>query len=152
MIRIQQLSKLLEFIATSRLDMKQLYSRLHRNADSTRVKMMLEYLQQHQQHVHDSIENYIDEAPTRMLDTWYKDITFEDFKKRCNESALAANMTEDDVLELHLDLENRLIGLIEKTANSTAVTEIKEALMDLVRVERTQQKRLVHSALRMDDI
>ncbi|MDO6618069.1 MULTISPECIES: hypothetical protein [unclassified Shewanella] len=151
-MRIQQLSEVLEFIAKSRLDMGQLYGRLHRNADSTRVKMMLEYLQQHQQHVHDSIENYIDEAPKRMLETWYKDITFEDFEKRCQDSTLAANMSEDDVLEMHLDLENRLIGFLEKTANSTEVTEIKDALLDLVRVEKTQQKRMVHSALRMEDI
>ena len=65
---------------------------------------------------------------------------------------LAATMTEDDVLELHLALDNKLIGLIEKTALSSACTETKGALEDLVRVEKIQQQRLVHSSIRMDDI
>ncbi|NKF49498.1 hypothetical protein G3R49_02745 [Shewanella sp. WXL01] len=151
-MRIQQLSELLEYVANCRLSMGKLYGRLHRNADSSRVKLMLEYFQQHEQHIHDTLISYIEDAPSRILDTWYKDIVFEDFVKRCVTTSLPANMTEDQVLELHLDLENRLIELVEKTANSSATDEVKSALLDIVRVAKTQQKRLVHSTIRMDDI
>jgi hypothetical protein len=113
---------------------------------------MLEYFEQHQKHIAETLENYIDDAPNKILDTWYKDIVFEDFGKRCRDTMLAANMTEDDVLNLHLDLENRLIALLEKTAGSSASAEVKGALEDLVRVEKIQQQRLVHSTIRMDDI
>ncbi|WP_394130361.1 hypothetical protein [Shewanella maritima] len=151
-MRIQQLSELLEYIAECRLSMGKLYSRLHRNADSSRVKLMLEYFQQHEQHIHDTLIRYIDDAPKRILDTWFKDVVFEDFAKRCENTTLPANMSEEEVLELHLDLENRLIDLLEKTATNCATNEITGALTDLVTVARTQQKRLVHSAMRMDDI
>lgn len=151
-MRIQQLRELIEFIAKCRLDMAQLYHRLHTQADSSRVKLMLEYFEQHQKHIAETLEDYIDDAPNKILDTWYKDIVFEDFGKRCRDTMLAANMTEDDVLNLHLDLENRLIALLEKTAGSSASAEVKGALEDLVRVEKIQQQRLVHSTIRMDDI
>ncbi|MBR9727681.1 hypothetical protein ACFOD0_05120 [Shewanella intestini] len=151
-MRIQQLSELLEYIADCRLSMGKLYGRLHRNADSARVKLMLEYFQQHEKHVHDTLIDYIDGAPKRMLDTWFKHVVFEDFLKRCEQTILPASMTEDQVLELHLSLEHRLLTLLEKTANSCATNEIKSALQDLVRVAKTQQQRLVHSSLRMDDI
>ncbi|QIR13611.1 hypothetical protein [Shewanella aestuarii] len=151
-MRIQQLSELLEYVAKCRLDMASLYKRLHRNADSSRVKLMLKYLQQHEKHVHDTIESYIEDAPAKILDTWFQDVVFEDFTKRCTDTTLPANMDEDLVLELHLDLENRLIGLLENTADSSPNGDIKSALLDLVRVAQTQQKRLVHSVLRMDDI
>ena len=55
-------------------------------------------------------------------------------------------------LELHLELDNKLIGLIEKTSLSSGCSETKGALEDLVRVEKIQQQRLVHSSIRMDDI
>lgn len=151
-MRIQQLRELLEYLAKCRLAMGQLYRRMHSNADSSRVKLMLEYYQQHQAHVAETLKEYIADAPKSILDTWYKDITFEDFEKRCQESSLPANMSEDDVLKLHLDLENRLIELLNKTAESSATGETKDALLDLVRVEKIQQQRLVHSTIRMDDL
>ena len=151
-MRIQQLSELLEYIANCRLGMSKLYKRLHRNADSSRVKLMLEYFQQHDKHIYDTIESYIEDAPAKILDTWYQDVVFEDFLKRCDETSLPANMDEEQLLELHLDLENRLIALLEKTAELTSSNDAKSALLDVIRVAQTQQKRLVHSVLRMDDI
>ncbi|QDE32547.1 MULTISPECIES: hypothetical protein [Shewanella] len=151
-MRFQQLSELLDYVANCHLDMEKLYKRLDNNADSSRVKMMLDYFQQHQRHTYETLERYIEGAPLRILNTWYKDITFEDFSKRCAETMLPANMDEEAVLELHLDLENRLIALVEKTAMSSPTEEIKNTLMDLVRVTKTQQHRLVLSTLRMDDI
>ncbi|MBT1443850.1 hypothetical protein KJI95_04815 [Shewanella sp. JM162201] len=151
-MRIQQLRELLEYLATCRLEMAQLYGRLHAQADSSRVKLMLEYFQQQQKHIAQTLEDYVDDAPARLLDTWYKDLIFEDFVKRCQSTMLPANMQEDDVLSLHLDLENRLIELLEKTADTSQTEEIRSALADLVRVEKIQQQRLVHSTIRMDDI
>ena len=151
-MRIQQLSELLEYVANCRLGMSKLYKRLHRNADSSRVKLMLEYFQQHEQHIYDTLESYIEDAPAKILDTWYQDVVFEDFLKRCDETSLPANMDEEQLLELHLDLENRLIALLEKTAELTSSNDAKSALLDVIRVAQTQQIRLVHSVLRMDDI
>lgn len=151
-MRIQQLSELLDYVARCRIEMAQLYSRLHVQADSSRVKLMLEYFQRHERNTAEKLENYIDDAPKKILDTWYKDIVFEDFIGHCQKLTLPGNMSEDDVLELHLKLDNSLIGLLEKTANSSATAETKGALEDLVRVEKIQQQRLVHSSIRMDDI
>lgn len=151
-MRFQQLRELLGYVATCRHEMSQLYGRLLSDADSSRVKMMLEYFKQHQQAVAEQLEDYIDEAPKKVLDTWYKDITFEDFIKRCHELTLTANMSEEDILEAHLDLDNRLIDLLQKTAEHSSSNEISGALNDLVRVEKIQQQRLVHSSIRMDDL
>ncbi|MCH1932051.1 hypothetical protein L9G16_17905 [Shewanella sp. A25] len=151
-MRIQQLRDLLEYVANCRLDMAQLYGRLNNQADSARVKLMLEYLESHQKHVAEKLRDYIDEAPQRILDTWYKDFVFEDFTKRCQDIMLPANIDEDEVLNLHLELENLLIGLLEKTEHSTTAEDARSALADLIRVEKTQQQRLVHSTIRMEDI
>ncbi|QYJ82981.1 hypothetical protein [Shewanella aegiceratis] len=151
-MRFQQLNEQLAYVSKCRLEMARLYARLHSAVDSSRVKLMLEYLQQHEKEVSQKIDDYIEEAPRRLLELWYNDIVFEDFIKRCQDVIPAANMNEDDLLELHLDLDNRLIGLFEKTAESSVPGDVKNALNDLVRVEKIQQQRLVHSSLRMEDI
>ncbi|GGZ05570.1 MULTISPECIES: hypothetical protein [Shewanella] len=151
-MRIQQLRELLDYIAECRLDMAKMYHRLHNQADSSRAKLVLEYFEKHQKDVAQHLEDYIDAAPSKILDAWYKDFVFEDFKKRCQDVMLPANMSEDDVLELHLELDNALIALLEKTAASSSSAEVKSALEDLVRVEKIHQHRLVHSTIRMEDI
>ncbi|QYJ86751.1 hypothetical protein K0I73_03100 [Shewanella mesophila] len=151
-MRFQQLNEQLAYVSKCRLEMAKLYRRLHGGVDSSRVKLMLEYLQQHQKEVSEKIDNYIEEAPTRLLELWYNDIVFEDFVKRCQDLVVKANMDEDDLLELHLDLDNRLIGLLQKTAESSVPGDVKNALNDLVRVEKIQQQRLVHNSIRMEDI
>ncbi|MCZ4338914.1 hypothetical protein [Shewanella colwelliana] len=151
-MRFQQLSEQLAYVSKCRLEMAKLYSRMYGAVDSSRVKLMLEYFQQHQKDVSKKIDDYIEEAPSRLLQLWYNDITFEDFIKRCQEITPKANMSEEDLLDLHLELDNRLIALFEKTADSSVPGEVKSALNDLVRVEKIQQQRLVHSSIRMDDI
>ncbi|NRB24518.1 hypothetical protein [Shewanella sp.] len=151
-MRFQQLSELLSYVATCRVEMAKLYSRLQQEADSARVKMMLEYFQQHQMGVSEKLKNYTDTAPKNVLDTWYKDISFEDFIKRCRETVLTAKMSEEDVLDFHLNLDNRLIQLLQDTAEHSSSVGIAGTLNELVRVEKIQQQRLVHSCIRMDDL
>ncbi|BAJ00451.1 hypothetical protein [Shewanella violacea] len=150
-MRFQQLGEVLTYVAICRVEMATLYSRLKTNADSTRVKMMLEYFQQHQRGVATKLEIYIESAPKKVLNAWYKDICFEDFIKKCHDTVLTANMSEGDVLELHLYLDNLLMDLLQETAGHSSVG-IAGMLNQLVRVERIRQQRLVHSCIRMDDI
>jgi len=151
-MRFQQLGELLEYVVTCRIEMAKLYKRLQTEADSSRVKMVLEYFQQHENKLAEKLHDYVETAPKRVLESWYKDITFEDFKKRCQETRLIANMSQDDVLELHLDLDNRLIDLLESIAKHTSAGDIEVVLSEFVRVKKTQQQRLVHSCTRMDDL
>ncbi|MEI6858968.1 MAG: hypothetical protein V5788_04145 [Shewanella sp.] len=151
-MRFKQLRELLNYVATCRVEMAKLYSRLQTDADSTRVKMMLVYFQQHQLGVSDKLNKYIDLASTNVLGTWYKDIIFEDFIKKCRDTVLTAKMSEEDILALHLNLDNRLINLLQETAEHSSSLDIAETLHELVRVEKIQQQRLVHSSIRMDDL
>ncbi|MEI6858393.1 MAG: hypothetical protein V5788_01120 [Shewanella sp.] len=151
-MRFKQLRELLNYVATCRVEMAKLYGRLQTDADSTRVKMMLEYFQQHQIGVSEKLEKYIDLASTKVLGTWYKGIIFEDFIMKCHDTVLTANMSKEDILTLHLDLDNRLIDLLQETAEHSSSVDIAETLNELVRVEKIQQQRLVHSSIRMDDL
>jgi hypothetical protein len=151
-MRIKQLRDLLVLVATNRLEMKALYRSLSQHLDGTRGKMMLNYLQQQQQQVHDALMRYIEEAPSHILDTWFDGIVFEDFAKRCQSQHLAANALDEDILEIHLDLEDRLIKLLEQGVDTAPTDEIRSALMNLVAVERKQQKQLVHNVNRLEDL
>ncbi|MCF1427335.1 MAG: hypothetical protein LPH19_05065 [Shewanella sp.] len=149
---MQQLRDVLERIAECHLEMQSLYRRLHSNCDSARTRLMLEYLQQHQKHIADTIESYIDDAPKQMMDTWYENLEMGRFKQACEAIVPVASMTEDELLELHLKLDNRVLGYVEHLVEKAPTGEIESAMSDLLRVSKTQQHRLVHSVARMEDI
>lgn len=151
-MRIQQLRELLQYVIECRYAMSTLYARLDSYAESPRVKLLLEYYQFHEKEVATQLADYIDSAPPKLLDTWYKDIIFEDFIKRCETFNLASDMTCDQVLDLHMSLENSLIELIETTASSSHCENTRNMLLNLAQVERNHLHRLVHSSLRMDDL
>ncbi|MGI2259154.1 hypothetical protein [Shewanella sp. GXUN23E] len=149
---MQQLRDVLERIAECHLEMQALYRRLHNNCDSARTRLMLEYLQQHQKHIADTIESYIDDAPRRMMDTWYENLEMGGFKQACEAIVPVAGMTEEELMDLHLKLDNRVLGYLERLVEMAPTGEIESAMSDLLRVSKTQQQRLVHSAARMEDI
>ncbi|MCL1039255.1 hypothetical protein L2725_19810 [Shewanella corallii] len=151
-MRMQQLRDVLERIAECHLEMQALYRRLHNHCDSARTKLLLEYLQQHQQHIAETIESYIDDAPRRMLDTWYENLEMGGFKQACESIVPVAGMNEDDLIELHLKFDNRILGYLETLVEVAPTGEIESAMSDLLRVSKTQQQRLVHSVMRMEDI
>ncbi|GLS83315.1 hypothetical protein [Paraferrimonas haliotis] len=151
-MRIQQLQELIEYVAACRKDMASLYQRLAQQADSSRVTLMLEYLVTHENEVSEKLLEYVADAPDTVLQAWLKDFLFEDFKSNCEKIEIPADISEEQILDLHLSLENKLIGLLEENAARLGTKAAKQALEQLILVEKNRQKRLVHSTMRMDDI
>ncbi|GLP95747.1 hypothetical protein [Paraferrimonas sedimenticola] len=151
-MRIQQLQELIEYVASCRQDMAKLYQRLAQQADSSRVTLMLEYLVTHEKEVAEKLLDYVADAPDTVLQSWLRDFNFEDFAGNLDKIQIAADFSEDQVLDLHLKLENKLIGLLEENAKRLSTKDAVQAVEALVAVEQNRQKRLVHSTMRMDDI
>ncbi|MBY6187662.1 hypothetical protein KUV89_13645 [Marinobacter hydrocarbonoclasticus] len=151
-MRFQQLKEILDHLIESRSAMSQLYRRMTSQADSPRAKMLLEYMVIHEKEVVEKLANYQDEASPRVLDTWFENVQGEDFIVLCQKTELPATMTEQDVLGLALDLENRLLDLLHAALEVAPTQDVKSAIESLLQAERVRQQRFVHSTMRMDDM
>lgn len=151
-MRMQQLREILTHLADDHLAMKRLYKRLHHHADSTRTQLVLAYLQQHQQHAADAIYHYLDDAPERVLDTWYENIAEDSFPAHCEQIIASADLDMDQLMALHLALDNQLLAYLDSAVCAAPTDNIRQALAGLLQSGKNQQQRLVHSTLRMSDI
>lgn len=151
-MRFQQLKEILEHLIESRSAMSQLYRRMASQADSPRAKMLLEYMVIHEKEVVDKLTNYLEDAPSRVLDTWFENVQGEDFVGRCQKVELPATMTEQDVLGVALELENSLLDLLHDALEVASTPDVKSAIESLLQAERIRQQRFVHSTMRMDDM
>ncbi|MBY5992290.1 hypothetical protein [Ferrimonas balearica] len=151
-MRFQQLKEILEHLIDSREALGQLYRRMEHQADSPRAKMLLEYMVIHEKEVTEKLTAYLDEAPIKVLDTWFENVQGEDFVALCQQTALPATMTEQDILGKALDLENRLLDLLHAALEVAPTQDVKSAIESLLQAERVRQQRFVHSTMRMDDM
>jgi len=151
-MRFQQLKEILDHMIDSRSAMSQLYRRMTGQADSPRAKMLLEYMVIHEKEVIEKLSNYQDEASPRVLDTWFENVQGEDFTALCLKIELPATMTEQDVLGMALDLENRLLEVLHAALEVAPTQDVKSAIESLLQAERVRQQRFVHSTMRMDDM
>ncbi|MBY5981294.1 hypothetical protein [Ferrimonas balearica] len=151
-MRFQQLKEILDHMIDSRSAMSQLYRRMTGQADSPRAKMLLEYMVIHEKEVIEKLSNYQDEASPRVLDTWFENVQGEDFTALCQKIELPATMTEQDVLGMALDLENRLLDVLHAALEVAPTQDVKSAIESLLQAERVRQQRFVHSTMRMDDM
>ncbi|ADN74723.1 conserved hypothetical protein [Ferrimonas balearica DSM 9799] len=151
-MRFQQLKEILDHMIDSRSAMSQLYRRMTGQADSPRAKMLLEYMVIHEKEVIEKLSNYQDEASPRVLDTWFENVQGEDFTLLCQKIELPATMTEQDVLGMALDLENRLLDVLHAALEVAPTQDVKSAIESLLQAERVRQQRFVHSTMRMDDM
>ncbi len=151
-MRFQQLKEILAHLIESRSALSQLYRRMVSQADSPRAKMLLEYMVIHEKEVVEKLTNYLEDAPSRVLDTWFENVQGEDFVARCQKVELPATMTEQDVLGLALELENSLLDLLHDALEVAPTPDVKSAIESLLQAERVRQQRFVHSTMRMDDM
>lgn len=151
-MRIQQLRDILAHLAQHHQDMKRLYQRLYIESNSARTKLLLVYLQQHQRHIANSIEDYITKAPHALLNTWYENVPLDHFTENCQAITADTTMDDEELIDLHLSLDNELLTYLTQAVDLAPTEKIHYALSQLLQVSQVQQHRLVHSVIRMQDI
>ena len=151
-MRFKQLVELLDYVIDCRVAMAKLYERLGHEADSSRVKLLLDYLKQHQNEVAEHTKEYRDSASTGVLETWFKRLDYDDINAELQMVTISSSMDEYQVMDLALELDNKVLDLLQLALEQSEHQDTKSALEASLRAERIRQQRFVHNTLRMDDI
>ncbi|MBV7316744.1 hypothetical protein [Shewanella sp. NIFS-20-20] len=151
-MRVQQLRSVLEHVTESRLEMHKLYLRLYHFADGTRVKLLLNYLQSEELAKSQAIAAYIDTSAKRTLDTWFENVRFESIHIACDKVYLPADMTTDQVMDLHLTLDAEVMSVLDKILNLAINNDVRSALSSIVSTAKVKRQRLMHNLTRMEDM
>lgn len=148
----KQTSEIIDYGRLFHERMKDFYIQLHEKAEKQRVKMLLEYLSQHENHREETLAKYKKEASNKVMDTWFQYIHenipsdfFENIK-------VESNMSVDDVVNSALQLNNCLIELYKGLIEETKVEEIRDLFKSLVKRLEQEERDLVRDASRLNEI
>ena len=151
-MRFKQVGELVQGLIDARLALGKLYARLAAQVDSSRSRMVLEYLSGRERAGHDQLLNYLQQAPRGVIDTWFQNAFDSDFVARLNRIQLDAGACPNDVLELALGLDQQLIELLAQQAAQASTPESRDALLSMMADEQLQQRKMVLNIARFEDI
>lgn len=136
-------SEIIDYARSFHIKMKEFYEQLNEHTDNQKVKLFLDYLISHEKHCEETLEEYTAEAPSYILNSWYKYVP-ENMPDNCLKNfVFDPDMNIDDVIVHALRLNNCLTEMYKGLAEEAASEEIKELFQDLMNNITKEEKNLV---------
>ena len=128
------------------------YENCMKNTDNPRLKMLLQYLMDHEKKLLNGLSEYGIKAPSNILHTWFQFSTcsekFGQLKKRLSH----INPSIDEIRELTIDLYECISTQFELMAENADVDEVKQVFQNIANKEKKEQKKLVRNFQLLDDL
>ncbi|MGB6045784.1 MAG: hypothetical protein WBF93_21695 [Pirellulales bacterium] len=128
------------------------YLQLEDQVAQQRVKMMLNYLSRHEDRLADALQSYEENASRKILNTWVQFVYDDEILKTLGETPVQSEMSVDDVVDLGLRLDDRLINCFKMMVDAAETDDVREVFQNLVDMEEQEKRQLVRNAGRSLDI
>jgi rubrerythrin len=152
-MRFETTRDVLDFVKQFHRKARNLYRELANHEDQERLKLLLDYLSRHENHLAKSLADYEQEASEKILDTWFQYVPDLALLEPINNIDIVPNLSVDEIIELAMRLDNCLIELYkEMIDNSAAISEVKEVFQNLLEMEKQEQHQLARSRLGILDM
>ncbi len=145
-------SEIIDFIGSFHRKMSEYYMKLNEGTKKQRIKILLDYLLEHEKQREETLANYQKEASSKVLNNWFKYVP-ENLPYDCFDNVVIdPEMSVDDVVINALRLNDCLIEMYKDLIKETEVEEVKEVFNSLlIRLEK-EEKNLVRDAAILNDI
>lgn len=151
-MRFEQTVDVLDHVGLFHRKTAELYRRLTERASSPRVKMLLDYMARHEDHVAVSVREYREESRPQVLSSWFKYTHDEDIFAPLKEVDPDRDYDFDDVIDLALTLDARLLELYQDLGQQAATIEVKDMFNSLLLREMEEKQKLMRAASGLLDL
>ena len=142
-MRFQLIKDFLTYIEECHIALADLYQRLSLEASDDKVKLLLEFMHNKEQLSYINLHNYVQVAPTSLLETWLDNIFDQSLPMKCQQMKLQAELTIEDVVALAMNLDTQLIELMQTAAYNSPTVEAEVALESL----SNQEEETLHQVV-----
>lgn len=161
MNRYQTVDDMLIYATCFHRDLGEYYRHRGENPANPRLQMIMNYMADHEHKLATALQRYRDSADPKILETWLDHVPEMDALPVLEDitDTSAADLeekfsgaAEDDVIDIALAIDNRLIEAYEELARSATIETVRDLFEDLAEQQRSEQRRLQMSSVRMQDI
>lgn len=152
-MQIEQIRDILNWIVDYHQQLAECYEHCADQSESPRIKMLLEYLSEHEKQLTHTIARYEEKADARDLNTWC--LEYMDKVPAAAHTLCEANLNVLDtnqIMARTVSIHNQLLDLYRYLV-SRAVNKRTEELFDnLISLEEHETMRMVRASESLDDL
>jgi hypothetical protein len=109
------------------------------------VRMLLGYIQHHEQALAESLQEYERDASKPLLDTWFNVSPNLEFVDAIEELVIDSNTNPNDVLMHVQRMDEALMGMYKVLLDQAVSDELRNVLTNLLKQELSEEVRLLRS-------
>jgi hypothetical protein len=127
----------------------------HHLADSTqrgRVKLLLDYMSEHEKRLADCLSAYEDSAPEKILNTWFQTASTTDASDLIADVELVPGMSVDEIVDLGIRLAECVLEVYKDLARQSEPESVRQVFTSLLNLEQKALQQFVRDAGRLADL
>lgn len=142
-MRFKPIKDFLAYVEECHIALADIYLRLAQEATNEKVKLLLNFMRNKEQLSYLHLSEYIQQAPSSILNTWLDNVFDQSFPMKCRQMRLQPELTIEDVVALAINLDTQLLELIQTAAYNSPTIESEVALENL----SNQEEETLHQVI-----
>lgn len=138
---------------------KQLHSRVHQyydalneTAELERVRMLLEHLSRHEQHLAQTLARYAQDSRSGLLNAWLEYSPELDVEAVIGGCALPDQPSTDAIFGAALAFDDTLVKLYRELADKASDPQVRALFQDLLQLEEQEKIQVSRAAMSLRDL
>ena len=127
--------------------LKALFDELNEHAQLERVKMLLDFLSRHEEHMEESLARFEKESRHGLLEAWLEYSPGLDVNKVMCKFHLTENPSSDEIIQLALDFDDTLVNLYKEVVAKANDSKVKEVFKNLLQLEEKEKIQVARAAM-----
>lgn len=128
------------------------FQQLADTEERERIRMLLQYLQRHEE----GMENYVNECESlvfdRVLETWYPYVPETNIQNEIQNADLSPTSSLSEIISAAVRLDNCLVNLYRRMADTATSEDVKHLFEELLRLEEKEEFRVVRDTFELADL
>ncbi len=151
-MRYSQVRDMLDQVRDFHGQLADYYHQISESTDQQRIKLLLDHMSGHEQHLKDSLGAYEEDASRQIMDTWVDCRHCNETLVTCQQTLIAPETSVDDVIRAALDVDNCLMRFYREVAEKVDSESVREVFRNLVDMEESELRQLALGALQLADM
>ena len=131
---------------------KELYEDLNEHAQLERVKLLLDFLSRHEQHMEESLARFEKESRHGILEAWLEYSPGLDVDKVMDRFRLRENPSSDEIIQIAMDFDDALVSLYREVAEKANNSKVKALFNNLLQLEESEKIQVARAAMTLGDM
>ncbi|MBY4678565.1 ATPase [Marinobacterium arenosum] len=152
-MQVEQIKDILDWLSKYHHQMSLCYDRSANRSESSRIKMLLSYLAEHEQSLADAVAKYEKIADSQVLNTWCYE--YMDHKPDLAEALCSTDLDQlslEQIVSRCVAAHDELIVLYRYLLGRSDTDRLKELFENLIQLEQNESMRMVRDTSSYADL